>query len=862
MKWVWIIALFILIQTGFAQSDAKKYHLTIAEQPLEQAILDIAKLAGYKPAYIHEMIPDTSVTISFIDQTPISMLYQLLRPFGLTFEISEMDLILYSSTHAPESYQIFGIIQDSVTGEVLVGANVFTNRYQGNITDKFGLYSIHIIPDQDSLIFFTYLGYKTKRFRVNDLSVGRYDIKLKQETSALPTITIVVEDEIGKPQIPPTDIFKSPAYGLSRSISGTLDPIEHLNTMPGVVKMSEGRSGYSIHGSATDQNLILIDEAPVFNPSHALGFLSIFNQDVINTANFYKHGIPARYGGRLSSVLDVRLREGQPHNMGISINTNPYFSGISIDGPIIKNRLTFLLSGRHSHLRPILSFVEPKKGFYVPKDINFYDVNIKFNLELNKNNRLYLSSFLNNDHIRPFNSTTPIFLYDTNWKNRTGTLRWHSIWNDRLSTNASIIYSDYQYHKFNSSPDGLDSYSERSSIAHTNVKAEMQYYYSKNRHILAGINFANYTFHPASGYVSFNQDSIKVNYDVPSLRGQEYAFFIEDNLNIGSAVTVSAGLRYSIFQDIGNDRYEYTYDHLDRIIDSTFLQKGKVIHSFSNWEPRLAVNVQLNDNWLLQSSYSRTSQYIMRLLNENPSIPNEYWLPVGSYLQPLTSKILYSRLQYERNQQTTYSVGAFYRESQNVTAFKDGANILFSEHLIDKQITQGSFRSKGLEYQMQHYSAQFRWQLSYTLSDVRVRFHDINQGQEFNAPFNFQHEFNCQASFDMSPRVQVGFNWQWRSGDLISIPTGVGYIAGIPYDIYRSRNNFRIPSFNRLDVMANIALYDGEKSKIQVNVGLYNLLGRMNAFQVRIEPDIANPRLELLALTQMVPFININWRWR
>ena len=842
----------------FANGQTERYNLDFEDISMEAALDEITDLTGYQFIYVNEIIKDRRVNISVSNVDIQGILMALFENELIDYQITGTEVTIYYTRSLTAAFQVFGHVSDAADGENLTGANVYTDASQGVTTDKYGLYSIKLDPTRDSLLFVSYLGYKTQVIPIRNTKQGRKDITLSDDLNTLITVTIVQEKQL--PAIPINDLLIGKTYSSSKTISGDQDVLEYINAIPGIVKMSEGRSGFSVHGSGTDQNLIIIDEAPIFNPGHALGFLSVFNDDALNSAVLHKNAISSRFGGRLASVLDVRMREGNAKNVAVTASTNPFYSGLTVEGPVIKDRMSFLVSGRRSHFNYILNQFEPKKQFYIPRRINFYDVHGKINFKFGENNRFYVSTFLNNDEIIPYKSGREEFFYDTNWQNRTLTVRWNSIWSEKLFTNFSFVFSDYEYVKSATADTLRYLYEEKSSIANSHIKLEGNYYISKHQKLLAGINATEYQFDPATGSISVPDADFTLRYRINPIKSRELAVFIEDNIKIGRVANINLGLRYSKFYDIGNDTYEYIYDG-NRIVDSTFRDKNEVIRSFNNLEPRVSLDLQLQKDWLLQSSWSRTSQYIVRLLNENPTSPNEYWIPAGLRIKPQVSDIFASALRWDANNYINLRLGYFNRKSSNVVAFRNGANIFFSESLIDRQIIQGDFKSSGVEFSIEKSKSPFHYFFSYTYTDATMQFDEINEGKRFTAPQQYQHDVNLQASLDLSKTVDIGMNWQWRSGDRISLPTGIGYVGGFPFEIYRERNNYQLPNYSRLDIISTWSLVKKSKLNVDLNIGVYNLLGRLNPFQVDVSRDLTLPRIEILALSRTTPFLHLKLRY-
>lgn len=856
MKWyVVLVVVFCSALHAFAQDQIiSAYYVDATTQDI---LDDISKRTGLPFTYVSESLSDQRVTRSWGKVTLSSLLTDLFEDTILAFDISADGVIVYPrrSIHSP--FQIYGRVSDRESGEALTGANVYTDAYQGVIADNYGLYSLEINPDRDSLLYFRFLGFRTQAFPIATLLDGRKDIDLSLDNNVLAPITITVESN-PRPDIPPQDIIQAKTYGAARSISGDRDVVEYLNAVPGITKLTEGKSGFSIHGSAPDQNLILLDDAPIFNPSHALGFISVFNNDVLNSATFFKTDISSKYGGRLSSVLDIRMREGNNKSVNAILTTNPFYSGITLEGPLVTERASFLISSRISHLNFALKRFDPIEGFYIPKEINFYDLHAKANYTLSKDHRIFISTFINNDRIEPHKSDNLLF-YDTQWQNRTFTFRWNAIWGDKIFTNASYVFSDYEYEKLSDADNANLIYRDVSGIANTHIKFDINYHISKAHNLLAGLNYTTYRFEPAAGSFRSLIPSFEFIYDIDDRKSRELSLFLEDHIKIGTRAAINIGSRYSRFYDMGNNTFEYITNNAGTVIDSTFRPDGEVIRTFQNWEPRFSIDYQLHNDWLISGAFSRTSQYIFRLQNDNPTTPNEYWIPSGQLIKPQTSNIFSLTSHYQLSDYTRVSMGAFHRSADHVAAFKNGASVFFNDEQIDQLITQGEFTSTGIETSAEIKKENYRLYISYTFSDAKQHFEAINADQSFPAGNSFRNDFNLQASLDFSDNIEIFANWQLRSGDIITIPSGVGIVQGENVFIYRERNNYRLPTYHRLDISSRLRLFTKDALSIDANAGIFNVLGSRNPFQFQIEQDVSLPTVDLLSLYRTVPFLSLKF---
>ncbi|MCD4789615.1 MAG: TonB-dependent receptor, partial [Bacteroidales bacterium] len=618
---------------------------------------------------------------------------------------------------AQEKHTISGHIKDATTGEELIGASIFIKELKtGGITNVYGFYSI-TIPKGKYIIEYSYIGYEPQSTEINLVENIKKDIELSPSSTSLEEVVVSAEaideniksTEMSIVKLNVKEIKSIPV------IFGEQDILKIIQLMPGVQSAGEGNSGFYVRGGGADQNLILLDEAPVYNASHLLGFFSVFNSDAIKDMKLFKGNAPAEYGGRLSSVLDVKMNEGNSKKLSVSGGLGIISSRLTVEAPIVKDKGSFIISGRRTYadLFLKLSSNELQKN----TTLYFYDLNMKANYRFGEKDRVFLSGYLGRD-VFGFSDRMKF-----DWGNVTTTLRWNHLFNDKLFLNSSLIYSKYNYVIGFSGMGNLIDIT--SGIEDFNLKEDFQYFINPKNTLKFGFNCIYHTFMP--GEISSDDDGSVNSKIIDEKYAIENAAYISHEFEVSSLLKITYGLRYSNFTVIGPGNV-YSYNENDEIVDSTFYDNGEVIKNYGYFEPRISASYMLNEKSSVKASYARNTQYIHLLSNSTSSSPTDLWLPSSSIIEPQVCDQL--ALGYFRNFKNNIfetSVEIYYKDMQNQIDYQNGADILLNEK-VESQLVFGTGRAYGIELFIKKKTGKLNGWIGYTLSRTERTFDEINEG--------------------------------------------------------------------------------------------------------------------------------------
>ena len=641
------------------------------------------------------------------------------------------------------------------------------------------------------------------------------------------------------------------------ALMGEVDVIKSIQLLPGVQAASEGSSGFSVRGGATDQNLILLDGAPIYNASHFLGFFSVFNNDVVKDATLYKGDIPANFGGRLSSVLDVTVKDDMPKRFGLQGGIGLVTSRLMLETPLFDHKTSVMLAGRRTYAGLVLPFL----GEDLNKSrINFYDINAKVTQSLGKNDRLFLSFYNGHDE---FNMQQMIGL---GYGNSSATLRWSHIFSDRLTSNLSLIGSRYRYSiDMNYSPydfgikAGTDAASLNYDFAmHWNdrhvskfgLTTGIQYYLQGEIDDRGGA---------LSQYLQIDQSTSVAR------KGLEHAAYFTHDFMPTPRFTFRAGLRLSCFQNIGAEEFYVFDDIIYDVTDTLHIGRGEIFNTEINPEPRLAVKYQLDEHSSVKASYSRTVQYAQVASSATGGLPFDVWFPVSPNVKP--QKCDQFALGYFRNfmnDDIETSVEVYYKNMQNVIDFKDNA-ITFGYLLIDGQLRVGKGRSYGAEFLIRKNMGKFTGWISYTYSRSFRTIKGISEGKEYRSPYDRPHNIVIVGSYDVNPRITVAANWIYNTGQPVTFPFGQYTINGMTYAVYNGkRNESRYPDYHRLDLSFTCKLgkLDNRRWQHELNVSVYNAYARHNTWAILFDQGKNGTIVtKNMYLFSAVPSISYNFKY-
>jgi hypothetical protein len=754
--------------------------------------------------------------------------------YRITF-FSVIFLCCLHSLSAQNRVTLNGYIRDGGNGEDLIGAAVrITETNMGAITNTYGFYSISVTPGTYT-IEFSYVGYSSEVRNIELSENTRLDIELSAERQQLDEVVVTASGgnvrniEMSTARLDINTIKSIPPF------LGEVDVIKSIQFLPGVSTVGEGASGFNVRGGGVGQNLVLLDEAPVYNASHLFGFFSVFNPDAVKEVKLYKGGIPARYGGRIASILDIRMKEGNNKNYEVNGGVGTVFSRLSVEGPLIKDKASFILAARRSYadvfVKLFTDVLSDGAG------LNFYDITGKANYNINDKNRVFVSGYLGRDNFR-FDANQGF-----NWGNKTATVRWNRIYNTRLFSNFTAFFSDYDY-SLGFGDFELDAFEWSSRISTSNFKPEFNYYINSNNELSFGGELIHYRFSPANARGISNGEVTNISLD--NKMGLEYALYISNEQKLGSNLTMSYGLRYSGFNYLGPGRV-YEYGIAERpglrrpVIDARNAASGEVIANYGFFEPRASFNILLNDKNSIKGSYNRTVQYIHLVSNTVASNPLDVWTPSTNNIAPQTGNQValgYFKDLGLRNMFET-SIEAYYRSTENQIDYIDGADILINEFLAG-DLLSGIGRAYGLETYIRKKEGRVTGWISYTLAKTELQVEGINNGNWYPTRFDQRHNLKVAGFYDLTDRINLSANFTWLSGTPTNFPDSRYTIQDfvIPYIYQDVRNGVRVPDYHRLDFSAIIEAKKtnrkGELKKIQGEwvVSVYNVYSRRNPFSI------------------------------
>ena len=769
--------------------------------------------------------------------------------FGLTFSLL-----------AQQKGQVTGVVKDAETNETLIGVSIYEERSQlGTTTDEKGHYTLDL-PIGEHRLRISYVGYTTVEKKV---SIGSkpvtLNVKLYTESEKLSEVEVTSERKdrnvtamaMSVQTLDMITIKKIPA------LMGEVDVIKSITLLPGVQSASEGSSGFSVRGGATDHNLILLDGAPIYNASHFLGFFSVFNNDVVKDATLYKGDIPANFGGRLSSVLDVTVKDEMPKRFGIQGGIGLVTSHLMLETPLFDHKTSVMLAGRRTYAGLVLPFLGEDLN---KSKINFYDVNAKVTQSLGKNDRLFLSFYNGHDQ---FSMQQMIGL---GYGNTSATLRWSHIFSDRLTSNLSLIGSRYRYDiDINYSP---YDFSIKAGTDALSLNYDF-YMHWNDRHVskfglTTGIqSYLQGELNDRGGAISqyLQIDQTKS----VARKGLEHGLYFTHDYTPTPRLTFRAGMRLSCFQNIGAEEFYVVDPVLYFVLDTIQYGKGEVFNTEINPEPRVAAMFQLDEHSSVKASYSRTVQYAQVASSATGGLPFDVWFPVSPNVKP--QKCDQFALGYFRNflnDAIETSVEVYYKNMKNVIDFKDNA-ITYANMALDAELRTGKGRSFGVELLVRKSIGKFTGWISYTYSRSFRTIKGISYGKEYRSPYDRPHNFVIVANYDISRRISVAANWIYNTGQPVTFPSGQYTINGLTYAVYNGyRNESRYPDYHRLDLSFTCKLgkLDNRRWQHEINVSVYNAYARHNTWAITFDQDKDGAMVtKNMYLFSAVPSISYNFKY-
>lgn len=777
------------------------------------------------------------------------------------------------TSFAQEKFTLSGTVSDSKNNETLIGVNIYIPTLKiGTTTNEYGFYSLSA-PQGEYEVEISYVGYQSiqKNIILNQNTKSNFSIT---EGNGEELQEVIITENKGKINV------KSPEMSVNKlSIStikkmpvvlGEVDVLKSILLLPGVTNAGEGASGFNVRGGGADQNLILLDEAMIFNSSHVFGFFSVFNPDAIKDLKLYKGGIPARYGGRASSVLEIYQKDGSSKDFHMNGGIGLISSRLLAEGPLVKDKGSFLIGGRASYAHLFLKLSEENKN----NAAYFYDLNTKLSYKLNDNNSVYLSGYFGRDVFRLNKSFT------NTYGNSILNLRWNHLYSNKLFSNLSLIYSDYYY--------GLDldfvGFKWDSGIKNYNLKYDFKHYLSDKLKLNYGVNGIYYEFNP--GTIKPTGEDSGIN---PDQLDKKYAFepsvYLDAESQLSEKITVAYGLRYSLFYRLGSSTINY-YDNNEAVvfnhnlqiyekgtpISTKYFAQNKVIQKYDNLEPRFSVSYQLNEDQAIKASYNRMAQYLQLISNTSSPTPLDVWMPSDTYIKPqLADQVAVGYFRNIYDDAYSLEVETFYKKIQNRLDYIDGADLIANE-AIEQVILNGHMRSYGLEIMVKKNKGRFNGWISYTLSKSEQQTQGrtpeepgINNGEWYSSAYDKTHNLAITSAYNLNEKWSFGANFALQSGQPVTYPNGQYEYLGITVPSYGLRNENRLPAYHHLDISATLTPRKNKDRnwKGEWVFSIYNLYNRMNAASINFRQNVDTGVNEAVQLSifGVVPAVSYNFKF-
>ncbi|RPE00926.1 TonB-dependent receptor [Aureibaculum marinum] len=771
---------------------------------------------------------------------------------------------------AQEKYTLSGKISEFSSNETLIGVNIiFPDLQTGTTTNEYGFYSI-TLPKGDYNILISYIGFEdirttitldkdiTKNFNLVEASETLNEVVIKENVEKL---------NLKKPQMS-VNALTSATIKQIPVVLGEVDVIKSITLLPGVTNAGEGSSGFNVRGGAADQNLILLDEATIYNSSHLFGFFSVFNPDAIKDLKLYKGGIPSRYGGRVSSVLDIYQKEGNSKTFHANGGIGIVSSRLLVEGPLEKNKGSFLLGGRTSYAHLFLPLFDLNNKAY------FYDLNTKLSYKLTPNNNIYLSGYFGRDLFSISDS------FENTYGNSVVNFRWNHLFSDKIFSNLSLIYSDYYYGlKLN-----LVEFNWVSGIQNINIKYDFKHYLNDKLKLEYGLNSIYYMFNPGKIEPSTPTSGIN-SFKLIDKYAFENALYLDAEHQITDKLALSYGLRYSSFLRLGQNElniYEndnpvtfneelQIYQKAEPIGTESF-SRSKTIKSFGNFEPRFSLAYQLNENSSVKVSYNKMSQYLHLLSNTSSPTPLDVWTPSGKYIKPqLLNQYAIGYFKSLKNDNYTIEVEGFYKNIKNRIDYIDGADLI-ANNAIEQVILNGKARAYGLELLLRKNQGNFKGWLAYTLSKSEQQTPGrtpseigINNGKWYNTGYDKTHDISLTGSYQLNKKWSFSTNFLFQTGQPTTYPDSQYQYNGIVIPSYKGRNEYRLPTYHRLDIAANYTPKPNKNKGWQSQwvFGIYNVYNRKNAASIRFSTnsDTGVNEATRLSIFGIIPSVSYNFKF-
>ncbi|PWD98822.1 TonB-dependent receptor [Marinilabilia rubra] len=849
-----MVITFLLVVASFSSmaqiAGTKIFKLDLSSGSSIELIEHLQDKSGFVISYSSRLCFKDNVTLSTVENTLVGFLNEIFSDCPFKFIERDNRLILRPKSLSETSFSIIGYVSDSRTGERLLGANIFnSDLQQGTATNNYGFYSL-TLKGGGVRLQSSYVGYRGQNtsFVLKSDTIINFQLNPSIELPEVSVVRAKIPDAIegtsfGATRVSMNQVVEAPA------LFGEPDLMRGIQMLPGIQSGSEGFTGLFVRGGGPDQNLVLLDDVPIYNIGHLLGFFSVFNPDAVNQVSVTKDGFPARYGGRLSSVVDVRMKQGRKDRIGGNISLGLLSSGVSLDGPVFKDKSTFAVSFRRTYIDALASIYQ--QGEDEKTNYYFFDFNGKINYQFSERSKLFFSSYWGRDkfytiyNVRDFNINVgngdleeTVSINDESnagWGNFTGALRWNYVFNPRLFSNFTATYSNYRFFiglKRNDANDqNLNRYEQRylSGIQDYTLKADFEYFQSPRFTVRFGANGVVHQFNPGIDVVrttpALDQTEETIIEDV-RVSGQEYRIYAEGEFELGKTWKGNAGLHSAIFMGEGTPYYSI--------------------------EPRLALRYRLLPRIELKTTLSGMSQFVHLVGTSGFSLPTDLWLPVSDKIEPMRSEQATIGVNFYLGDgnELVLSVEGYAKSFKNLLSYKESTGFFDYSTTWEDKLTSGKGESVGGELLLKKNRGNFTGWLGYTYAKTTSFFDDLNDGKSFPARFDRRHDISVFLNYKINKRITGSMNWLFGSGNPVTLPEEKYYAPRLPFEevpeygfseSVNSINNYRMPSFHRLDLGINFTK-ERERGERTWSLGVINAYGRQNPFLLYFSESENSPQ--------------------
>ncbi|RUA33660.1 MAG: hypothetical protein DSY77_09150 [Bacteroidetes bacterium] len=745
----------------------------------------------------------------------------------MKFRIIILLFFLASSLHA-QKYTVSGYVKDAGSGEVLIGATVVNKNKPGvgQATNVYGFYSFEL-PKGEYTLKASYVGFANKEIEVNLTEDISLNFNLEEKASSLEEVVVSAKrsDENVSSVKMSTEKLQIERIKSMPALFGEVDVVKSLQLLPGVSTAGEGTSGMFVRGGSSDQNLILLDEATVYNASHLFGFFSVFNPDAVKNVEIYKGGIPAKYGGRISSVLDIQMREGNNQKFKVTGGLGLISSRLTAEIPVVKDKSSLLLSGRRTYADEFAVFANDEN--IRNSKLYFYDFNTKFNYSFSDKDKIFVSGYFGRD----FAAISNLLGFD--WGNATFSTRWNHLFNDKLFLNTTLLYSNFNYgFDVNSAGSGFNW---NSGLQEYNLKLDFDYFLNNKNTLFFGANAIYHVFAPAE---ITSKDSNIQDFNLQNDYAVETALYVSNQHEVNDKLSLEYGIRYSSFAKIGLDSVsvyaEGQRKRPENEIRTDVFQSGELVKYYGGFEPRIGIRYLINSKTSLKASFNRMRQYLQVATNATAGFPTDRWIPADYHIKPVIGdQVAFGYFRNFKNNAWEISVEGYYKWLQNVVDFLPGEDVLLNDR-IETAVASGIAWSYGAEFMLRKNVGKTTGWLSYTLSRTQRQIEGVANGNPYLARYDKPHDIALVLSHKFSEQLSFSGNWVYASGAAVTFPEGRYIMNGqnIPYYDDSKRNTSRMPDFHRMDLGLTYKFRDLNRFSHDITLSFYNVYNRKNPFSI------------------------------